>query len=124
MPERDEHAGDLVRDMAGRLLKVEAVTAANAAAIRTMDGEVHSLRRDRHDHANQLTAAELEIELLKQSLSEGHSVRIGKIETTLKEHDGSINKLASDMRLAFWKIGTVTAVGAALLNKALDYVKF
>lgn len=104
-----------------RLLSLEAQSAAIYTRVASAENEVQSLRQSRHDYGAKLQVHELEIQLLKQSFTDGHGARIEKLEGIVDDHVTLIADLRSDVKLLVWRVGMVTSAASAVIFTALNY---
>ena len=84
--------------------------------------EIEELRKHRHAYGNTLTAHELEIKLLQQAVSDGHSKRIEDLEEGFEEHGKELEHLRSDVRILVWRVGAVTGFISGAVVFTLNFV--
>lgn len=104
-------------DEHGRRLQVLELNALHDT------GEIASLRATRHEHGTYIQRHVLELQEIKQRQTETYEKRLCEAEkgvtemfTKHEDHQKLLSGLASDVRLASWKIGAVIGVIVAVLN--------
>lgn len=109
-------------EVAEQVTAISTEISARGVRLTNCEKEIDSLRESRHAHGNHLTAHLMEINSLKQSMSEGHLRRIQSLEHVTETLSTAVSTIQSDMRVLAWKVGAITGIVIVIANQLLSRI--